>query len=140
MQGAVRLHEFIIKVAHPLEEHASQVYFHLHVVCVFFIHLVLLPSSYVVQFPEDISHEHIRHIHDSTTDQGAVTRAGPEALTSYPCRSKGAQRVRGGSRCESPCLFLLTCEFVPAYANLDCGVDVDVACHSSCIASLPLMV
>lgn len=39
MQGAARLHEFIIKVAHPLEEHASKVYFHLHVVCVSFVSL-----------------------------------------------------------------------------------------------------
>ena len=45
MEGAARLHEFIIKVCHPDPEHASKISLHLHVKWEFSLSLYLSAQS-----------------------------------------------------------------------------------------------
>lgn len=96
MQGAARLHEFIIKVAHPLEEHASKVYFHLHVVCVSFVSLNICSAHLLHRFPKTyptntyatftiqqpikgLSHEQVSKL-SNTIHAEAKVRKGSEAV------------------------------------------------------------
>lgn len=69
VQGAPRLPEFIIRVRHPDPDHASKIYFNLHVKCVQPLILPYAIADLVYQVPEDIP-----YVSSTYPDRSAAVR------------------------------------------------------------------
>lgn len=129
MQGAARLHEFIIKVAHPLEEHASKVYFHLHVVCVSFVFLYFCSAHLLHRFPKTYP----TNTYATFTIQQPIKGLSHEQVSKLSNAIHAEAKVRKGSEAvhdvSFPLSFSSKSALGLAYANRE---GVATALHSPC--------